>query len=93
MTTYVYRNGRLIEKSKAEPLSGVFVISDEMAPSLHHADGRIYDSKAKFRAATKSSGCIEIGNETLKPRQPVKLDRGQRREDIRQALYELRNGR
>ncbi len=93
MTTYVYRDGVLIEKHKAAPLNTVHVISDTMNATINHADGKRYDSKAKFRQATKSSGCIEVGNETLKPRQPVKLDRGQRREHIRQALYELRNGR
>jgi hypothetical protein len=93
MTTYVYRNGKLVEKSKAAPLGGLFVISDEMSASVNHADGRVYTSKAKFRAATKSMGCIEIGNEKIPERKPIKLDRHQRREHIRQAIYELRNGR
>lgn len=91
--TFVYRNGKLVPKHKAAPRGGLFVISDAMAPTLHHADGRLYDSKAKFRATTKAHGCIEVGNEPLKPRAPVKLDRGERREHIRQALYEARNGR
>lgn len=93
MTTYVYRNGKLIEKSKAAPLGGLFVISDEMRPTINHATGKVYDSKAKFRAATRAAGCIEVGNERIPERAPAKLDRGQRREHIRQAIYELRNGR
>ncbi len=92
MTTYVYRRGRLVEKHLAEPLDRVHVISDTMNPTRNHADGRVYDSKAKFRSATKAMGCIEIGNERPgKPRQPIKLDRRERREHIKRAIYELRN--
>ena len=71
------------------------VISDTMEPTRHMADGKMYTSKAKFRQATKASGCIEVGSETatiLKPRKPVQLDRGARRDAIRRSIYELRNG-
>ena len=64
-----------------------------MAPARHMGTGQILDSKAKFRQATKASGCIELGNEPIKPRIPVKLDGGKRRDDIRKAIYDLRNGR
>jgi hypothetical protein len=96
MTTYVYRNGKLVEKHLAEPLHvdpKFYVISDTTDPVRNHADGKIYDSKAKFRAATKAMGCVEIGNETLKPREPIKLDKRERREHIQRAIYDLRNGR
>ncbi len=75
--------------------SGPYVISDEMPLTRHMADGQHFTSKSKFRANTKAHGCIELGNEipTLtRPRQPERLDRGQRREDIRRTIYELRNG-
>ena len=68
-----------------------YVISDTMAPTRHMASGRILDSKAKFRAETRALGCVEIGNEAIKPRKPIKLDGGQRREAIRKSIYELRN--
>lgn len=73
--------------------SAPYVISDSMAPTKHMGTGEILDSKAKFRAATRASGCVEIGNETIKNRPPVKLDSGKRRDDIRKAIYDLRNGR
>ena len=60
------------------------------------ADGRMYDSKAAFRRATKAAGCIEIGNETaavLKPKPHIELDRRQRRETIKRTIWELKNGR
>ena len=98
MTTYVYRNGEIIEKHLAGPKEGsgasVYVISDEMSETRHMADGKMYTSKAKFRQATRDAGCIEVGNETstlLKPRQEIRLDVGKRRDDIRRAIYELRN--
>jgi hypothetical protein len=64
-----------------------------MAPTKHMATGEILDSKARFRQATRAAGCIEIGNEPIKNRAPIKLDSGKRRDDIRKAIYDLRNGR
>ena len=72
------------------------VISDTMDATRHMADGKLYTSKSAFRAATKAAGCVEVGNETptlLKPRKPIPLDRGARREAIQRAVYELKNGR
>lgn len=73
-----------------------YVISDEMEPTRHMATGEMMTSKAKFRQRTKAAGCVEVGSETatlLKPRKQILLDRAKRREDIRRALYEVRNGR
>lgn len=100
MTTYVYRNGKLIEKDLAPPKyasDGVApnVISDTMEPLRHMATGKYFDSKAAFRAETKAAGCIEVGNDpaAARPRKPVPLSREKRREDIRKTIYDLRNGR
>lgn len=71
-------------------------ISDTMNDTRHMINGKYYDSKHKFRQVTKQHGCIEVGNEEkfmMKPRQPKKLDKRQRRDDIKKAVYELRNGR
>lgn len=98
MTTYVMRKGKLVPKHLAEPLhtasSAPSVISDTMDATRHMATNKHYTSKSEFRKATKAAGCIEYGNETatlLKPRTPVKLDPGKRREDIKRAIYDLRN--
>lgn len=99
MTTYVYRDGELVEKHLAAPRetsSQCYVISDEMPPTRHMADGNYYTSKKKFREATRRAGCVEVGNETatlLKPRKSVELDRGARREAIHRAIHQLRNQR
>lgn len=70
-----------------------YVISDEMRAMKHHGTGEIIDSKAKFRQATRAAGCVEIGNEPIKSRPKIQLDRGKRRDDIRRVIYEIRNGR
>jgi hypothetical protein len=91
------RNGELVEKSQAAPLesgTGIHVISDIMEPTKHMADGQYYTSKSAFRKVTRAYGCLEVGNETptlMKPREPVKLDRRKRADDIRRAIYDLRN--
>lgn len=86
----------MIDRSllEQEQSSAFYVISDEMPETRNMCDNKLYTSKAKFRAITKAYGCLEVGNETatlLKPRQPVQMDRKKRRDDIRRALYELRN--
>jgi len=98
MPTYVYRNGKVIDKELAGPKhsssSAPYAITDEMAATRHMADGKYYTSKHKFREATKAHGCIEVGNElkTLtQPRRPKSLDRQQRVNDIRRAIEYLKS--
>lgn len=68
------------------------VISDNIDPIKNHATGRVHTSKRGMSKDTRAAGCIETGNEMPKPRRPVVLDRGQRRDAIRQSLYLHRNG-
>src|ERR1700685_3791882 len=97
MPTYVFRNGKLVDKRRAAPRvsagSSPYVISDIMSETQHMATRRMHTSKSEFRKDTKASGCIEIGNDPAltRPRKTIPLDRGHRREAIRQALYEARN--
>ena len=72
---------------------GPYVISDHMDPLKHHASGKVFDSKSEFRKETKALGMVEMGNDAIKPRKPVTLDKRQRVEAIRKAIYELRTGR
>lgn len=76
---------------RASKSSAPYVISDTMVPTKHMASGQVIDSKAKFRAETRATGCVELGNEPIRPRAPVLLDKGQRREAIQKAVYHLRN--
>ncbi len=97
MTSYVYRNGQVIEKHLAEPLvqadAAPHVISDIQPELRHMGTGKVTDSKSEFRKMTKASGCIEVGNDMPPPRKPAKLDRRERAEDIRKAIYDLQNGK
>lgn len=66
--TFVMRNGELVEKRLAGPRHGAHgraahVISDTMAPVKHMGTGQVIDSKAAFRAATRASGCVEVGTD------------------------------
>lgn len=94
MTVYIRRNGKIVERdsiSYGKRMWATAVISDTMQPLKHMGTGRMTDSKSIFRADTKASGCVEIGNEAPKARHPIALDKGQRRDAIRKALYEARN--
>ena|SRR5258708_2569082 len=78
-----------------EPGPAPHVITDEMPATRHMCNNKFYTSKAKFRETTKAYGCIEYGNEAatlLKPRKPIPLDRQKCRDDIKRALWEVRNG-
>ena len=90
----VYRNGKLVPKwsGPRKRQTHVYVISDTMEPAKHMGTGKMHDSKSQFRADTKASGCVEIGNEPIRPRAPIRLDKAQRREAIQRAVYDLRNG-
>lgn len=94
MTVYVYKDGQIVPKTYENSSDAPHVISDEMGALVNHADGKIYTSKRKFREATKAAGCVEIGNEIpITRRKPVLMDRRERREDIRRAIHDLRDGR
>jgi len=70
-------------------------ITDGMNETWHPANGKYYTSKKRFRDETKARGCIEVGNEIkekLKPRKHIRASKRQRRDDIKRALWEVRNG-
>jgi hypothetical protein len=100
MTTYVLRDGELIEKDLVPPLHVIHerachYISDIMDPTRHMATGRMFDSKKRFRAETRAAGCVEVGDQKDygKRRAPPKLDKRERVEHIKRSIYELQNGR
>ena len=69
-----------------------YVVSDSMEPLRHHGTGRMISSKREFSRETRRAGMVELGNESIKPRKPIRLDKGQRKEAIRKSIYQLRNG-
>lgn len=72
--TFVYRDGELVEKSRAEPLTWGFLQRSDSVPCpmlnsdtadgfRSMADGKMYDSKSAYRASLRAHGMQEIGNE------------------------------
>lgn len=98
MTTFVLRNGFLVEKDSAAPLASdgrpQRHISDTQEPTWHPASGKYFSSKSRFRQHTRDMGCVEVGNSMpkLPQRKPIKPDRVQRVRDIQRAIYQLQNG-
>lgn len=95
MTTYVLRNNRLVEKSRAAPKSAAFVISDNLAQPLEHhgySDGRRTDSKATFRRWTREAGLVEKGNDRAKAERKLGNERRSVVHDVAHAVNMLKNG-
>lgn len=61
MPTFVYRNGQLVEKSKAPPLSGVFVMAD--IKPFTTQDGKAISSRSGLRAYEQANGVKQVGND------------------------------
>ena len=66
---YIQRNGELIEVGinyVREPRSSM--IMPDIKPYRSMADGSIITSRSKHREHLRAHNCIEIGNETLRPK-------------------------
>lgn len=78
-------------------ISAARILSDTIEPS-RGADGKMHDSKAALRASYLPGGnpqgerYLELGDQQIKPAE-VKFDRKQRRDDIRAAMEDVKNGR
>jgi hypothetical protein len=63
------------------------VISDNMDAIRSMADGKMYDSKSRYRRELRARGCYELGNDRIERRTvqapPV-------RETLRQVVQQLR---
>lgn len=62
MTTYVIRDGELIEKHKAPPKSGVFHAMSDIKPFVTQ-DGKEITSRSALRAYEQANGVKQIGND------------------------------
>lgn len=61
MTTYVLRDGHLVEKHKAPPQSGVFVMAD--IKPFTTQDGKEITSRSALRAYEQANGVKQVGND------------------------------
>lgn len=70
-----------------------FVVTDEMAPTLSHADGKYYTSKSKLRREYKRLGVVETGGRPKwKPPTKLKSDINGIRDSVAKALNDARYG-
>lgn len=100
-STFVIRNGRMVDKRQAAPLNmstdpRVYVIGDVMDPAKHPGSGKVYDSKARFRADTRAMGFVEAGNDPAIRRDVgingrVKVSQADVAQDVKRAIEELRS--
>jgi len=92
---YVYRDGKLVQKHLAPPRHrsdpAPHVISDVMDALKHMGTGETIDSKSRFRAATRASGCEEVGNDPAILRDRPKVEPRGVEMDVKRALEELRS--
>lgn len=84
--TYVWRDGEIVPKHSVSARQRVHVLSDD-AVIKSQFDGKVYTSKARYRAEMKARGLIEVGNERRefepKPYEPPSFEH-----DIRRVLSE-----
>lgn len=94
--TYVMRNGRLVRKDLARPLSaGPMVQSDYLGDMLEHhgySDGRRTDSKSTFRRWTKEAGLVEKGNDRQRTERRLGDERREVIRDVALATEMVKNG-
>ena len=102
--TFVYRDGELIPKHLAAPLiprgarsslSAPHLISDTTDAFRSMADGRMYDSKASYRAELKRQGLREIGNDIeghLKDVEAMAPQKPKSKADIVKAYQKVKQG-
>jgi hypothetical protein len=69
--------------------AGFYIQSDTVDGFRSMADGKMYNSKSKYRAELKARGMVELGNDQIRSR-PTPLPPV--RETLRQTLQQL-NGR
>src|SRR3546814_14272367 len=73
----------------AQTSASFHIISDSMEPIRSMADGRMYDSKRRYRSALRARGLIEVGNERVEQRPAPKPPVG----DTLRPVYRKLGGR
>lgn len=95
-TTYVFRDGALIDRRQAPPVRAnrsslpcPMVISDQLGDVWNPVNGKTYDSKSKYYGAVKAAGCEIMGNDPAASRIPTRHEAGGVEADIKQAIEQL----
>ncbi|MBJ7343058.1 MAG: hypothetical protein JHC46_05670 [Solirubrobacteraceae bacterium] len=73
------------------------IITDDLKAGvnglMNHADGRMYDGKRAFEAATRRAGGVTVGNDSMASVKPPSLiGRDEIGHTIKRSIEELRSG-
>lgn len=60
--TYVFRDGKIIAKDQAAPLSGVFTVMPDISPFITQ-EGTPISSRSHLRAYEQRMGVRQVGND------------------------------
>ena len=75
-----------------EPRTELHIIPD-INPYKSVITGETILGRRQHREHLKQHGCEEVGNEKMKPKPMRQIPRQERREAIRKAIHDLKNGR
>ena len=87
---FVYRKGMGVVPLEEAPASESFhaVHNDEMAPTWHPADDKVYTSKSEFRKTTAAKGYVEVGNDLLSQKKRDTKKMFEASERLKKALWD-----
>ena len=93
-TTYVLRDGELVDKRRAPPLhassDAPMIRPDGMAPIRSMADGRIYESRSRYYDSVRRAGCEIVGDERAPFDRRPEIGPNGVAQDIKIAIEQLR---
>jgi len=87
MTTYILRDGKLIEKPGNKPRRGLEIVSD-IQPYKSMIDGSRIGSRSTHRTHLRDHNCIEVGNEKMETKLALPSSEG-RRKVLREQLSNM----
>lgn len=89
---YIWHEGQWCEAVRAPPRKRLAIITDGMGPLMHPVTGKVMDSKAAFRAATRAAGYEEVGNEIAAHLAPPRAAPGDVKADVKRAIDMVEQG-
>ena len=87
MTTYVWKNGKMVEKRAPKKAPSLQIIPD-IQPYKSMIDGSMVTSRSRHRTMLRDNNCIEVGNEKMETTY-APPDREGRRKVLREQLADM----
>lgn len=92
---YVQIDGELVDVTSdytPRPRADGLLIIPDIQPYQSVITGETIAGRRQHREHLKMHGCIELGNEKMKPKPMREIPKQERREAIRKAIHDLKNG-